>query len=229
MDRDHTLSSGNCGPHRHPLIDAAKFWDTDTVDGLLAAGTDPRIADERGFTPLHAAAWMGDGGWDEESEATRRIIESLLRAGADPNARDALGSAPLHYAVEGDNPSVTAVRALLRAGADPNAQDGDGSTPLHGAVRQTARGCVDALLAAGADWSIRDSDGKSPADLARDSVTSWEENVREGPMDLSEYGFSRDHPSCGDEAMRSAFARSLDDARAILERANRELGERTQA
>ncbi|MCC6906550.1 MAG: ankyrin repeat domain-containing protein [Phycisphaerales bacterium] len=229
MNADREPAADDLLPERHPLIDAAMFFDANAVDALLAAGADPHVTDERGVTALHAAAWMGDGNGDEECELTRRIIESLLRAGADPNARQAHGYTPLHYAVEGDAPNVTAVHALLRSGANPNAQDADGSTPLHGAVEQAARACVDALLAAGADWSICNSDGESPADLARVSVTTWEETVRRGPMDLSDYGISTvDNPLLSDEAIRGAFARCLDDARAILERAasDSELGRR---
>lgn len=217
MNADLDRSGDNRQPDRHPLIDAAMFLDADSVEAFLAAGANPRVADENGFSTLHAAAWMGDGDGVEENEPMRRIIESLVRAGADPNARDAHGRTSLHHAVEGDGPSLTAVHALLRSGAEPNAPDEDGSTPLHGAVRQAARACVDALLAAGADWSFHNSDGESAADLARVSVKEWEENVRHGPMDVSCYGVS-------DEAMRAEFARHLADARAIFRRAVSESG-----
>jgi ankyrin repeat protein len=44
---------------RHPLIEAAKYFEVEKVESLLAAGGDPNIADENGFTPVHAAAWSG--------------------------------------------------------------------------------------------------------------------------------------------------------------------------
>jgi ankyrin repeat protein len=44
---------------RHPLIEAAKYFEVEKVESLLAAGADPNVADENGFTPVHAAAWSG--------------------------------------------------------------------------------------------------------------------------------------------------------------------------
>lgn len=168
--------------HRNPLIDAAKYIDEARVEALLAAGVDPNVADESGFTPIHAASWMGDYG--EHGLPIGRVIAALLRAGADPHVRDSEGYTALHHAVEGDAPSATAVEVLLAAGASPNAQDDAGRTPLHAAAAQAGQQrvleCVRLLLAAGAECARPDGVGKTALDLAEESVSGWEATVAAG-------------------------------------------------
>lgn len=197
---------------RPPLVDAANFFEVAKVESLLAGGADPNVADASGFTPLHAAAWMGDD--EGPDQPTGRIIAALLRAGADPHARHAEGWTPLHHAVEGDAPNATAVAALLAAGADPDARDDAGRTPLHAAADQAGREraleCVRRLLAAGVDRTVRDGNGQTALDLAREAVARWEAIVAAGPAE-----FPAILRMSADD-MAAMLARSLAEARELV-------------
>ncbi len=197
---------------RPPLVDAANFFAVAKVESLLAAGADPNVADESGFTPLHAAAWMGDD--EGQDQPTGRIIAALLRAGADPNARHGEGWTPLHHAVEGDAPNATAAAALLAAGADPDTRDDAGRTPLHAAADQAGREraleCMRRLIAAGADRTVRDWNGQTALDLAREAVARWEAIVATGPAEFPPI------PRMSPDEIAAMLARSLAEAREVV-------------
>lgn len=96
---------------------------------LLAAGADPRLADNRGETALHFA----NGG---------EYVRVLLAAGAGLETRDKDGRTPLLSA----NDDAAAV-ALIEAGADINAKAPNGDT-VEGLARQFKYQKTLALLAA---------------------------------------------------------------------------------
>lgn len=89
----------------------------------LAAGADMNARDDRGRTPLIAAADTPFHGPE-----TVGVLRALLAAGADVNARGARGKTALMQATAWSN--VEIVRALLDAGANVNAVDDDGLTAL---------------------------------------------------------------------------------------------------
>jgi len=101
------------------------------VQKHLKRGSDVNAANDRGETPLHVAAHMG------ETEAAKLLVEH----GADVNAKDELGGTPLHEAAKW--PARTeVVKLLLANGADADAKNREGKTPLDVA----SRGKLKALL-----------------------------------------------------------------------------------
>jgi ankyrin repeat protein len=110
-----------------------------------------------GFTPLHFAAFFGDGA----------TAKALLSAGADPDLRseNEFAVMPLHSAVAGRRHDV--VEALVAAGADVNVTQRHGYTPLLGAAENGDAETVELLLGAGADPRATTDDGRSAGDVAR--------------------------------------------------------------
>ena len=126
---------------------------------LVEAGADVNARNDRGFSPLHAAARLN------ENEA---VVRALLAAGAELDAW-ATGfsvdygweATPLLEAAESNaNPAVIA--ALLDAGADASVRGWGGETVLHRAARGGSPGVVSLLLRAGADVNAVDGGGSTP-------------------------------------------------------------------
>ncbi len=110
-----------------PLIDAAAAGDEARVRRLLRRGASVRATDERGRTPLIAAAYGNH----------RAVARLLVRSGADPNEKDAtVQSAYLISTSEiGDDPRLLTL--LLREGADVSSRDSFNGTGL---IRAAERG-----------------------------------------------------------------------------------------
>ena len=76
----------------------------DLIKELVAAGANPNIKADNGYTPLHVmviARYLN----------SQVIIKELVRAGADINAQDNLSNTPLMIAVLADN--LLAIQTLL--------------------------------------------------------------------------------------------------------------------
>jgi cytohesin len=123
------------------------------VELCLAKGLDVNALNNDNSTPLHAAAWRGDG----------EFAELLLSKGADLNAKNKQGATPLAYAVQDTARNV--VRAnrtrtallLINAGADLDVglRVKDGKTLLHWAAGKGFTEVIEALVAKGADVNAR--------------------------------------------------------------------------
>ncbi len=122
---------------------------------LIEHGADPNVADDRGFTPLHWAAFK-DG---------PDLVELLLDRQAEVNARTSTGATALHQAAASGN--VHSIDLLLAAGARVNDADQEGATPLYRALVAGHLDAAERLHAAGADWTAAHRSGITPASLAR--------------------------------------------------------------
>src|SRR5262249_49926779 len=99
---------------------ALRGGDVEVIAYLIEHGADPRAASRSGWTPLHGAAQVPDGGTD--------VVKLLLDHGAAVDARDASGWTPLHIAPRQD--AAGAIRALLARGASLEARTAVARTVL---------------------------------------------------------------------------------------------------
>nr|XP_020471416.1 ankyrin repeat domain-containing protein 27 isoform X2 [Monopterus albus] len=90
--------------------------------------------DDRGYTPLHAAAVCGQA----------QLIDVLVRKGAPVNATDYHALTPLHLACQRGYQGVTLLLLHYKANAD--SQDNNGNTALHLACMYGHEDCVKALV-----------------------------------------------------------------------------------
>ncbi|MFB0613873.1 ankyrin repeat domain-containing protein [Aurantiacibacter poecillastricola] len=105
------VSSGETGLHI-----TVERRDLTWTEFLLQQGANPNIADNRGRTPLIAAAQIGfiEG------------VEALIEAGAQLDIANETGETPLIAAVHARN--IELIEALVSAGADPDRADNAGRT-----------------------------------------------------------------------------------------------------
>lgn len=94
----------------------------------------PFSRDDRGYTPLHAAAVCGQA----------QLIDLLVHKGAPVNATDYHALTPLHLACQRGYQGVSLL--LLHYKANTEAQDNNGNTPLHLACMYGHEDCVKALV-----------------------------------------------------------------------------------
>ncbi|XP_035986786.1 ankyrin repeat domain-containing protein 27 isoform X1 [Fundulus heteroclitus] len=118
----------------HPLCSC------DLCDGRLSGRlkqrsiVTPFSRDERGYTPLHAAAICGQA----------QLIDLLVHKGAPVNDTDYHALTPLHLACQRGFQGVSLL--LLHYKANTEAQDNNGNTPLHLACMYGHEDCVKALV-----------------------------------------------------------------------------------
>ena len=119
--------------------------------------SDPNARDDKGRTPLHAAAMVSKH---------PTVVAAFAKAGAELDARDEKGRTPLHLAAVLGEPEI--VTALVKAGAALNVADEAGRTPMQLAERfSKTPGVVDALREA----TEAANASKSPASTA--SCEGW--------------------------------------------------------
>ncbi len=94
----------------------------EVVPVLLAAGAQPDIQDQDGYTPLHCAVMMRN--WV--------AVKELLDGGAEPNVSDMFGGTPLYEAADRGYSDVALL--LLDGGADPHIVTSGGWTALDAAA-----------------------------------------------------------------------------------------------
>jgi ankyrin repeat protein/beta-lactamase regulating signal transducer with metallopeptidase domain len=163
------------------LHDACSVGDIELIKFLIDKGADINARNNRGATPLCAAA-----GGDHQ-----KVVELLLDEGADINTRGRRGATPLWTAVR--NFSKETAEFLIEKGANINTPDDRGVTPLdvaeqrgstdmvellqqHGAIKGSPNllGIINSgdieqvklLISQGADINVKNSNGLTPLYLA---------------------------------------------------------------
>ena len=152
------------------LICAASARGGESIELLLANGTDPNIGDRDKKRPL---MWLVDTQFHRGSD-TSGSVAPLVRVGARINDRDAAERTALIWAVMGIGTSFdvrpTVLSRLVENGADVNATNSNGETAMFSLVRyiddalalERGRQCIQILVDAGADRNPVNSAGKTP-------------------------------------------------------------------
>ncbi len=134
--RDDRGADGMLTVGTTPLLRAAKAGDVGAMRLLIAHGANPSLPNERGITPLMAAAGSGSTPFDTRGR----------------------------YKTEAE--AVAAVNLLLASGVDINQRDSGGQTALFGAATWGWNDVVRALAAHDADLTAKDAHGHTAADIA---------------------------------------------------------------
>ena len=121
---------------------AARWGYGDIVQLLIDAGAYINGTDNRGTTPLIAAA--------RECRIAMGAIKQLVTAKCDLNRVDHLGKTALHYCAH----KGLGVEVLLKAGATPDVADKEGNTPMHLASIEGFDAIVKLLLEHGANPDV---------------------------------------------------------------------------
>lgn len=135
------------------LISIAEKGDHINLSRLIDVGANVNFADEKGNTPLHAAATV----------KTVTCTRKLLAAGANPNIFNKEQKTPLMLAAKYGFSST--VRALIKANADVNLIKGTDSA-ITEAINNEQTECLQILLDNEADVNSEDSQHRSLLYLA---------------------------------------------------------------
>lgn len=128
----------------------------ETIQFLVERGADLNARDDKGYTPLHRAAYKGRKG----------AAEYLLQKGLNANIEDKDGLTPLHHTSLSGEDEV--VRLLLEYGAEANAQASDDlRTPSHEASSYGHYGTIQILLEGGAQIMAQDLSNRTVLHTAR--------------------------------------------------------------
>ncbi|XP_036006352.1 60 kDa lysophospholipase isoform X1 [Fundulus heteroclitus] len=135
---------------------AAKIGDTEALKALKDMGSDLRLGDFDGRTPLHVAACEGH----------LRLVQYLLNQGASVHAKDRYGDTPLCNAVRFRHKEI--VKLLRKTGAHfSREQMEEAGTELCSLAASGDKEGLDIWRMAGADLTKPGYDGKTAIEVAR--------------------------------------------------------------
>jgi ankyrin repeat protein len=149
-----------------PLAKAAQAGHLSTVEILLTAKADMRIATSWGHQPIHLAS--------EHMINGHRVVGELLEWGADPNAYSKGSGTPLYNAAS--HGSILTIETLIGHGADVDAIGQNGSTSAMVALYCWNEPAFISLTRAGARLDIVDDSDHNIVQLATwtGSVKVWD-------------------------------------------------------
>ncbi len=178
---------------------------SEEIARLIEAGTNIRIKDQHGNTPLHLVSLRGDC----------ESIKLLLSKGAKINSTDNSGDTPLHEASM--NGHLEAAKLLISKNANVNAKNKQGENPIFPAAESGNLELVKLLVSKGAKIP---KTGYTPLHSATDGIFRSEQ-VTSQHRDMIEYFLSYgidintkgNSGYCGtDVTVLHSAARSCDEA-----------------
>jgi ankyrin repeat protein len=134
---------------------AAAKLDAEQLSALLTAGADPTLADQDGYTPLHAAASAGRAD----------NITVLLKGVVGPTNPAANGATPLMLAAYVG--CADCLQNLPHQGAALDAKDAAGNSALMYAVLGHQKNSANMLVSFGANLNAQNESGDTPKKLGR--------------------------------------------------------------
>lgn len=169
--------------------------------------------DERGYTPLGTASFLGH----------RRVAELLISRGSDINAKIDSCETPLHLATLAGRKEV--VELLLANKADVDAKVNSGWTPLWFAAFHGRKEIATLLLGSGADVNARDNIKWTPLHRAAEMgnkemvelllANGADANAMDGGVTALRLGLSAKE-GCEREQGKEAASRRYDESIAVL-------------
>ena len=143
LKRVYTGGDGTLAKGATPYMRAARAGDLTLMKILLAAGADPRLAQENGYSPLLLSAGLGYRGPIGGTEAMALdAIAFSLEQGADINAVNAAGDSAVHVAATTNFAesgtamgSLAVVKFLAERGARLDIRNKQGRTALESVLR----------------------------------------------------------------------------------------------
>ncbi|XP_069813214.1 transient receptor potential channel pyrexia-like isoform X2 [Dendropsophus ebraccatus] len=126
----------------------------ETIDNLLAEGSNINDVDRHGQTVMHEVSKS----WHTE------VAHFLIKKHADIKRPDQYGVTPLHVAAAMDYPDM--IKLLLKHGANINALTSGKQTPLHYAAKYDAVNSIKTLIKYDVDTNARDHKERTALHLA---------------------------------------------------------------